>query len=227
MKQFFIFCYFIIIISISYCNSLNDIIDKSIRFNDWKKAKIDLESYLDQNPTDPAAFSFYAEILSELNLNDDAIVAIQKAINYEQSNDKKGIYYYNLGYYYYIKNLKSTALQMFDKSLSLNKNVDADYYMMGVINYEDKNLDNALANWKKYVAQTANIDKKIKVEKIIAKFEEQALNDKLKQEEEKKKQEEFMKKLMQELTDEQKKSKSLDADKNKVKDKQDKLEEIE
>jgi len=110
-KLFFIFFVNIIITLSIYCNTLNDILDKYIRFNNWAEAKTKLEEYIKQNPTDSYAYSLYAGTLNELKLYDEVIISLKNAINYENSVEKKGELYFNLGNAYYNKNSKEVSLE--------------------------------------------------------------------------------------------------------------------
>jgi tetratricopeptide (TPR) repeat protein len=226
MKKLFFILNFIIIISYIYCNTLNDIIDKTVRFNKWDDAKKQLESYLSNNPVDSFGYSIYAAVLNELKLYDEAIIAVRNAINYENSNEKKGLLYFDLGTYYYNKGLKDVAVQNYNKSLEYNSNIDSTYYMLGTIYYENKDYDRAILNWKKYVEITANADKRAKMQAILAKFEKQLMEKKLKEEEEKRLREEFLNKIKEELSKDQNDSKSLETDKNKTQKSKEMYEEI-
>jgi tetratricopeptide (TPR) repeat protein len=207
--------------------SLNDIIDKYIRFDNWKQAKISLEDYLKSNPTDTYAFSLYANVLGELKMFDEAIVAARTALNYEQNKETQGEFYNQLGYFYYSKNLTDLSLEMYNKSVALNNNLDSSYYMLGLL-YSGKNdYDNTLSNWKRYVMITTNMEKKEKMQTIISKLEKQFADEKMKKAEEARLKEESLKKLQDELEKEKADSKSLEADKNKTKKSGVELEEIE
>jgi tetratricopeptide (TPR) repeat protein len=212
-----------------YCNSLDDIIDNTIRYDKWDEAKIQLEGYLKENPADARAFSLYSTVLNDLKLYDQAINAMKNAINYELSNEKKGEYYFDLGKYYSTKKLNDIALEMYNKSLNLNSTLAETYYMIGKINYENKEIDKCFENWKKYIGLTSNTDKKKKLQMIIDRYENEKAEaekllaeQKLKAEEEKKrlaeeqrKKEELLKELMKELEGDKADSKSLDE--NKIK----------
>ena len=179
MKSFKFILFFVLLNFLLYGESpkeLKEIIDKEVRFNSWKEAKLDLEIYLKSNPDDSYAYSVYASVLGELKLYDDSILAIRNAINFEKNDEKKGEYYSDLGFYYYCKDIKDLSLDMYKKSLSLNTNIASSYYMIGLINYQNSDYDAALFNWKKYVSITDNIEKKIKMQDIISKFEKQ-IND--------------------------------------------------
>lgn len=226
MKKILFLFYFIIIIFSIHCNTLNDIIDKTIRFNKWKEAKVQLEIYLKTNSTDSYAYSIYASVLNELKLYDDAILSVRKAINYEEKKNRKSELYFNLGNYYYSKKLKNNALQSYNESINLNKKIASPYYMIGVINYKNKEYNNALSNWKKYITLTDNSDKKTKLQEIINRFEQQLLEEKIRKEDEAKKREEFLKRLMNELSDDITQSKSLEEDKDKTTKSEEEFEEI-
>lgn len=224
-----IFLFLIIIISPIFCNNqaeLNNIIDKYVRFNKWNDAKKELEVYLKNNPTDTYAYSVYSAVLFELNLYDDAILATRTALNYEKSDTFKAELYNNLGFYYYSKGLNDIALEMYNKSISLRTDLDLTYYNIGIIYLDKKDYDNTLSNWKKYVALTNNIEKKTKIQDIIAKLEKKLLEEKLKKEEEMRLKEEFLNKLKEDLEKDKSESKSLEADKNKTKHSDKELEEI-
>ncbi|MBN2546704.1 MAG: tetratricopeptide repeat protein [Spirochaetes bacterium] len=197
---------------------MNLIIDKYFRFNKWNDAKNELEIYIKSYPTDPDAYRLYGTVLAELKLYDEAIISLRNAINYEKSDEKKGELYYNLGLNYYSKGLKSVAVQMFDISSNLNNILDLPYYIKGVIYYENKEPEKAITSWKHYVTLASNKEKKEKMERIIALYEKQLLDEKLRIEEEKRKKEELMNKLLKELEGESGESKSLEADKKKQKD---------
>lgn len=227
MKKNILLLFFIIIISNVYCNTLNDIIDKSIRFNKWEEARAKLEKYLSSNPTDTHGYSIYASVLNQLTLYDDAILAVRSAINYEKNNNKKSEFYFNLGTYYYNKGLKDIAMDSYNKSLKLNKKLDSPYYMIGLINYENKDFDNAISNWKSYIEYTDNAEKREKLREAITKFEKHVLDDKLKKEEEARQKEEFLKNLLEELAKNEDESKGKESDMNKEISTDDELEEIE
>lgn len=216
MKKIFFCILFIIIIYSVYCNTLNDIIDNTIRYNKWEDAKVELENYINNNPTDTYANSLYASVLNELKMYDEAIIAIRNAINFENTSNKKGYMYTDLGTYYYNKGLIDQAIQNYQTSLELNKNIDTSYYMMGLIYYEKKDYENAIYNWKKYIAITNNIPKKRKLQEALKLFESDLQTRKLKEEEEKRKKEEFLKKLKDELSQDEKDTTSLETDKDKT-----------
>ena len=219
--------YFLSGLNLTNNPNLNDIIDKYIRFDNWKQAKSSLEDYLKSNPTDTYAYSLYSEVLGELKLFDDAIVAARTALNYEKDSATQGELYNQLGYFYYSKKLPDLSLEMYNKSVALNNNLDSSYYMLGLI-YSGKNdYDNTLANWKRYVMITTNLGKKEKMQTIISKLEKQFTDEKMKKAEETRLKEESLKKLQDELEKEKADSKSLEADKNKTKKSGIELEEIE
>jgi tetratricopeptide (TPR) repeat protein len=214
-----------------YSSTLNDIIDKTVRFNDWINAKIQLEDYLKSNASDSYAYSVYAEVLNNLKLYDQAISAEKNAITNEKNEEKKGEYYYNLGNYYYNKNVKDISLQMYEKSLSYNNMLAETYYNIGLINYENKDIDKCIENWKKYINLTSNMVKREKIQNVIAlyekkKIEEQQLaeakrlkdeEERKRLEEEKRKKDEMLKDLLKELENDQQDSKSLEDSKIKKK----------
>lgn len=179
--------------------SLEDIIDNYLRYNKWSEAKVKLEQYISKNSNNSQAYTIYAGVLSRLGLNDEAIIATRKAINYESNSEKKGEYYTNLGYYYYEKKLNDLALDMFSKSTSYNSLLDAPYYMKGLIYYETDEIDKCLTSWKQYINITTNFPKKEKITRIIAKFEQKILEDRLKAEEEARLKQELLDRLKNEL----------------------------
>jgi tetratricopeptide (TPR) repeat protein len=207
-------------------NDINYIIDQYIRFNKWQEAKKELESYLKVNPTDTYAYSIYSEVLYELQLYDDAILATRTAINYEKNDEFKAELYNNLGFYYYCKGLNDLAIEMYQKSISLRADIDTTYYNLGKIYIDKEDYDNALNSWKKYINLTSNIEKKTKIQNIIAKLEKKILEEKIKKEEEERLKEEFLKQLKEDLEKDKTESKSLEADKNKTKHSEKELEEI-
>ncbi|HOJ64681.1 MAG TPA: tetratricopeptide repeat protein [Spirochaetota bacterium] len=228
---FLFFSYFFL--SLLFADDLNNIIEKTIRFDKWEEAKIELENYLKSNPTDSNAYSLYGVVLKELKLYDEAIIATRSAINFEKEDIKKGEYYYNLGNIYYVKGLKDLAIQSYEKALNLNPNLFQAYYMLGLIYYENKEYEKCIEQWKFYVTLSTNIDKKNKILRVIAKFEKEieeekrrAEERKRKEEEERRKREEYLKNLKQELEESQKDSKSLEEYKLKEEKKEPDIEEI-
>jgi hypothetical protein len=103
--------------------------------------------------------------------------------------------------------------------------------MMGLIYFENKDLEKCLENWKKYINYSSDEIKKKKLQEVVMKFEQQIFEEKrkleeirLKQEEEKRrieeekrKKEEFLKSLMQELEKDKTDSQSLEEYKIKKK----------
>lgn len=216
--------YLIIICLAAYCNTLNDIIDNTFRFNKWDEAKVQLEYYLKENSTDSYAFALYSTALENLKQYDLAITAMKNAINFEKSDEIKGSYYFNLGKYYYAKKQNEIAVEMLNKSLNLNATLAEPYYMKGLIDYNNKNYDNCFDNWKKYITLSSNTDKKRKIQLIIDRYENEKAEQerllaekKLRDEEEKKRleeeqrrKEEILRQLMEELEGSQSDSKSLE-----------------
>jgi tetratricopeptide (TPR) repeat protein len=219
--------YFLFGLNFSNNQNLTDIIDKYIRFDNWKEAKASIEDYLKSNPTDTYAYSLYANVLAELKLYDDAIVAARTALNYEKNSETQGEFYNQLGFFYYSKNLNDLAIEMYSKSVSLNNSLDSSYYMLGLL-YSGKNdYDNTLSNWKRYIMITTNQEKKKKMQQIVSMLEKKFADDKMKKEEEAKLKADSLKKLQDELDKDNADSKSLEADKNKTKKSNVELEEIE
>lgn len=216
-----------------FSNDINTIIDKTIRFDKWGEAKVELENYLKNNPGDSNGYALYGVVLKELKLYDEAIIATRNAINFEKSDSKKGEYYYNLGNIYYAQNLKDLAIQIYEKSLNLNPNLFQSYYMLGLIYYEKKEYEKCIEQWKFYVTLSTNIEKKNKILRVIAKFEKDIEEAKKREEErrrreeeERRKREEYLKNLKKELEDSQKDSKSLEEYKIKENNKEPDIEEI-
>jgi tetratricopeptide (TPR) repeat protein len=226
MKKKIFYYFFIFFVSALYCSNIDDIIDKTIRYNNWNDAKIELEKYLETNGDDTKALKLYAEVLNNLKLYDDAILTIRKAINFEKNNKNKSELYFNLGNYYFNKKLNDTALKMYDQAIEYNKSLASAYYMKGVIYLSKDEMDPLISNWKNYIIYTDNIDKKIKIEQIISRLEQQILDNKLKEEEQKRLREEFINQLKQELENEDANSKSLEADKNKTTKSEEDFEEL-
>lgn len=227
----FFLTFFIFIV---YPNDINDIIDKSIRFDKWEDAKIELEAYLKNNPTDSNAYALYGAVLKELRAYDNAIIAFRSAINFEKFDQKKGEYYYNLGNIYYIQNLKNLAIQAYEKSLNLNPNLAQSYYMMGLIYYENKEYNKCIEEWKYYVTLSTNIEKKNKILRVISRFEKEleeekriAEERKKREEEARRKREEYLESLKKELEENQKETKSFEEYKIKESKKEQEIEEIE
>jgi len=200
-----------------FSNSITDIIDNSIRYNDWSEAKKRLENYIKINSTDPKGFVLYAAVLNELKMYDEAIIAARSAINFESSDEKKGEYYFNLGNYYFSKALFDIAFQMYEKSVSLNTVLPNPYYMMGLINYNNKEIEKCIKNWTVYVGLATDALKRDKVKKVIVKLEQFLADEKSRieaekrrEEEERKKREEYLEKLKKQLEGLDKDSKNLE-----------------
>lgn len=195
--------------SFSYSMTTKEIIDKYVRFDDWSGAKGQLELYLQTNSADSYAYSLYSTVLNELKLYDEAITAIRKAITIETSNEKKGEMFFNLGNYYYNKGLKDIAVEMYKKSSIYNPLIAQPYYMIGIIGYEANDFNSCLSNWKKFVALSTNIEKKEKLQRIIARFEKKLADEKKRKEEEERKKKEYLDKLKKELENNNSSSESM------------------
>ncbi|MCG8571042.1 MAG: hypothetical protein MJB14_12955 [Spirochaetes bacterium] len=201
-KSYFTVRLLFCIINISFhlsAESLDDIVNQYFRYDKWAEAKIALEDYISVNSTDSKGLSYYAAALFQLKATDEAIMALRKAINYEDSTDKKGSYYYRLGAYYYDQQLTELALEMLNKATTYNTIIASPYYLKGLIYYEQGSMDDCLSNWKKYVHLTTNIEKKKKIEKLISLFETEILEAKIRQEEAERKRQELLDKLKKEL----------------------------
>lgn len=195
----------ILVLAFTFClslqaDTLEEIIDNYLRYNKWKEAKVKLELFINQNSNNPQAYTIYAGVLSRLGLNDEAIIATRKAINYESNSEKKGEYYANLGYYYYEKKLNDLAIDMFTKSSSYNSLLDVPYYMKGLIYYENNEIDKCLESWKMYINITSNFPKKEKISQIISRVEKKLLEEKLRAEEEARLKQELLDRLKDELS---------------------------
>lgn len=202
--------------------TLKEIINKTIRFDDWQGAKSRLEKYIQDNPYDVEAFILYAEVLSTLNLHDDAILAMRKALTFEKDSLQRSYLYYNLGNYYLMKDINNTALEMFKKSVELNPGFDSPYKQMGLIYYKDENYKELLKSWKNYVKVTTDENKKEKINRLITIIE----GELEKIEEEKRLREEFIKQIVSEIENIETDSKSLEADTNKTQSSDEDFEEI-
>jgi len=143
------------------------IIDNYIKKGDWQKAKIELSNYIKMNQKDSEGYSLLSVVCNELKQYDEAIVNCRRAIINESSMEKKGELYFNLGTYYYNRGTKNVALTMFEKSIELNNLIANPYYMIGLIYYENNDLDNCIVYWQKYVDISVETDKREQVILVI------------------------------------------------------------
>ena len=217
---------FLIVFGIS-AKSLNEIIDETIRFNNWQQARIELDAYTKANPNDADAFGLYAVALSQLKNYDEAIRACRTAINLEKSDEKKGEYYYNLGTFYYNMGVTDVAVSMYDKSIALNTMLAQPYYMLGLINFDKKDFDQCISYWTQYMSLCENDIKRAKIREAIGKIqrykeaeaerieqerrqaEEEAERKRIAAEEAKRRQEEYLQNLKDELSDTNKEATNL------------------
>jgi len=208
-KNIFIFYLIIISTSLLFCNNINEIIDKYIRFNKWDEAKLSIEIYIKNNNNDSYAYELYSVILKELKMYDESIIALRNAINNEKSNEKKGELYFNIGNLLYDKGQKDIAFEMYQKSLEFNGMLAPTYYMIGLINFESSKIEEAVKNWKRYLVLSTDLEKKKKLEAVLKKIEKDIEDKKIaeqkrleeekrKAEEEKKRKEEYEKMLVEE-----------------------------
>ena len=147
--------------------NIDYIIENYIRKGDWQNAKIELSNHIKENPKDPEGYSLLSVVCNELRQYDEAIINCRKSIINEASMERKGELYFNLGTYYYNRGTKSVALTMFQKSIELNNLIANPYYMIGLIYYEDDDLDNCIIYWQKYVDISTESDKREKVIIVI------------------------------------------------------------
>jgi len=207
--------------------TLNEIIDETIRYNNWQQARIELDAYTKANPNDADAFGLYAVALSQLKNYDEAIRACRTAINLEKSDEKKGEYYYNLGTFYYNMGVTDVAVSMYDKSIALNTMLAQPYYMLGLINFDKKDFDQCISYWTQYMSLCENDIKRAKIREAIDKIqrfkeaeaqrieqerrqaEEEAERKRIAAEEAKRRQEEYLQNLKDELSDTNKEATNL------------------
>jgi tetratricopeptide (TPR) repeat protein len=207
--------------------TLNEIIDETIRYNNWQQARIELDAYTKANPNDADAFGLYAVALSQLKNYDEAIRACRTAINLEKSDEKKGEYYYNLGTFYYNMGVTDVAVSMYDKSIALNTMLAQPYYMLGLINFDKKDFDQCISYWTQYMSLCENDIKRAKIREAIGKIqrykeaeaerieqerrqaEEEAERKRIAAEEAKRRQEEYLQNLKDELSDTNKEATNL------------------
>ncbi len=148
-------------------HSINNIIDNYIRKSNWQEAKRELLNYIKDNPKDSEGYSLLSVVCNELKQYDEAITNCRRAIINEQSMEKKGELYFNLGTYYYNRGTTNIALTMFEKSIELNNLIANPYYMIGLIYYEKNDLDNCMVYWQKYVDISTESDKRDQVTLVI------------------------------------------------------------
>jgi len=168
-----------------HTETLTEIIDNFIRFDDWSGAKVQLENFIKSNPTNPHAYSLYASTLTELNLLNDSIKALKNAIYYEKAPDKKSKYYFDLGRVYYSLKSFDIASKNFSKSIQFDDFLSSSYYFRGVISYKNDKIDDAIDDWESYIKLSTNNIKKQKLRNIIALLQKNAA-DRARLEEEKK-----------------------------------------
>ena len=231
MKKFTVFIISILfslfaVVGVS-AKTLNEIIDETIRYNNWQQARIELDAYTKANPNDADAFGLYAVALSQLKNYDEAIRACRTAINLEKSDEKKGEYYYNLGTFYYNMGVTDVAVSMYDKSIALNTMLAQPYYMLGLINFDKKDFDQCISYWTQYMSLCENDIKRAKIREAIGKIqrykeaeaerieqerrqaEEEAERKRIAAEEAKRRQEEYLQNLKDELSDTNKEATNL------------------
>jgi tetratricopeptide (TPR) repeat protein len=216
-----------IILPISlYCNTLNDIIDESVRFDNWGEALTRLEEYVVENPADARGHLWHGLVLEQLGKYDEAILAMRNAINYEQTSEKKGEYYYNLGKVYYSKKVNETALEMFNKATIYNSLIPQPWYFIGTIHYQAGRYDEFMAAWRKFITLSTDKRKNAKMQRVMALLTKKIEDDRLRAEEEKRLREEFLNNLMKELEEKSSEASSLEEYDVKKESSDDDLEEI-
>lgn len=215
MKKIVILGFILLAFSLN-AKTLNDIIDETVRYNNWSAAKDELDVYLRTNQNDAAAFSLYSVALSQLKDYDGAIKACRNAITLESSTEKKGEYYYNLGSYYYSSNILDVAVSMYQKSIELNSLLAQPYYMLGLIMFNRKDYNQCVNYWTSYVSLCEDSVKREKIQDAINKIksfaeaeEKRIEQEKIAAEEAKKKRDEYLQNLKDELSDSNKESKNL------------------
>lgn len=207
--------------------TLNEIINGTIRLNNWTQACIELDDYTKSNINDADAFGLYAVALSQLKRYDEAIRACRTAINLEKSDEKKGEYYYNLGTFYYNMGVLDAAVSMYNKSISFNAMLAQPYYMLGLVNYGNKNFDQCISYWSQYMSLSDNDAKRMKIREAVDKIqdfceteakrieqercqaEEDAERQRIAAEEVKQRRETYLRNLKDELSDNNKESTNL------------------
>jgi Tfp pilus assembly protein PilF len=169
------FCFFIIILTALFCcKSANEISDikKIIISGDNKTALKEMEKYIKKHTDDKDALALYAAILHEFKRDNEAIDRVNKAISMESDENKLGLYYFNLGMYYYTMDKMDLSEQSFLKSADHNNKIDSTYYMLGRIYFSKKDIVNCIFYWELYNEKTSNTAKREKLKLIIAKLKE-------------------------------------------------------
>ena len=131
------------------------------------KAKGMVESYLKDNSDDSIVLCYYGLVLYAYKKYDDSIIAYEKAIQNESDNYLKSKYHYNLGFLYYENGIKDKAYNEFIKSVSYNDTLDSAFYFLGLLEFENNQIDNCIKYWEKYTEVTGNTKKRESIIKII------------------------------------------------------------
>lgn len=200
MRKYIIILILQMIYSSIFSESLKTIIDEYVRYNKFDEAIMKLENFISSNSSDSDAYALYAALLNENKKSDEAIIAYRKAIAYEDSEEKKGEYYFNIANIYYQKDILDIAKETYQKALTHNNMLSSAYYMIGLINFNQGNTKQTIENWKRYVLITNNFEKKEKITKILSLINQKIAEEKLRKEEEERRKKEIME-LLKESTD--------------------------
>jgi tetratricopeptide (TPR) repeat protein len=176
-KLFFALIVFFLLFTFYSCKSTGDSsltkeetyekIEDYLLTSKLNKAKNITENYLKENSDDSIVLCYYGLVLYAYKKYDDSINAYEKAIELEDNNYLKSKYHYNLGFLYYEKGMKDKAYDEFIKSISYNDTLDSSFYFLGLIEFENNQIEKCIKHWQRYTEVTTNDKKRENIVKII------------------------------------------------------------
>jgi tetratricopeptide (TPR) repeat protein len=176
-NKIYIVLIFLILFSFYSCKSISDSsltkeetyekIENYLLKSKLYKAKGMTESYLKDNSDDSIVLCYYGLVLYAYKRYNDSINAYEKAIQLEDDDYLKGKYHYNLGFLYYEKGMRDKAYDEFIKSIKYNDTIDSSFYFLGLIEFENNQIDKCIKYWIRYTEVSSNVTKRENIIKII------------------------------------------------------------
>ena len=113
----------------------------------------ELTKVIEQNPSDPNAYTKRGQAYQKMKQYDDAIADFDKAISLDPKNPRV---YHDRGLSYYRKGEYDKAIEDFTQAIMLSPNYANAYYLRGDAYYQKKKFESAIDDFTKVISLLPN-----------------------------------------------------------------------